>query len=195
MSFVHETSRRRSPACGGYRVTITSNRAAPLPAEPPSGARRLLLRMLGLYPPFLGAGIRVRRLDGDPPGYETRLRLRFWNRNYHGTHFGGAIYTMCDPFFVLILAAELGADYAVWDKTATVHFRRPGRGTLRARFEIPRTKVELIRVAADAGERLEPIFVAEVRNDDGELVAEVEKVLSVRRRDRDRERLEATSKG
>ncbi|HET9768612.1 MAG TPA: DUF4442 domain-containing protein [Thermoanaerobaculia bacterium] len=166
-----------------------------LPAERPSLARRLLLRMLSLYPPFLGAGIRVRRLAGDPPGYETRLSLRFWNRNYYGAHFGGAIYTMCDPFYVLILAAELGSGYAVWDKAATIRFRRPGRGTLHARFEIPRTKVELIRVATDAGERLEPVFVAEVRNDRGEVVAEVEKVISIRRRDRDRERLEATSKG
>lgn len=176
-------------------MTVTLHRAGPLPVERPSGARRLILRFLSLYPPFLGAGIRVLRLAGDPPGYESRLHARFWNRNYYGTHFGGAIYTMCDPFHVLILAAELGPGYAVWDKSATVHFRRPGRGTLTARFEIPRAKVELIRVAADAGERLEPTFVVEVRNEQDELVAEVEKVLSVRRKDRDRERMEATSKG
>ena len=176
-------------------MTVTLHRADPLPVERPSGARRLVLRLFSLYPPFLGAGIRVRRIAGDPPGYETRLRLRFWNQNYYGTHFGGAIYTMCDPFYVLILAAELGSGYAVWDKTATVRYRRPGRGTLHARFEIPRAKIELIRVAADAGERLEPTFVAEVRNEDDDLVAEVEKVLSVRRKDRDRERMEATSKG
>jgi hypothetical protein len=71
----------------------------------------------------------------------------------------------------------------------------PRPRTLRARFEVPRAKVELIRVAADAGERLEPTFTAEVRNEKGDLVAEVEKVLSVRRRDRDRDKLEATSKG
>jgi len=176
-------------------VTVTLHRADPLPVERPSRGRRLILRLLSLYPPFLGAGIRVHRLAGDPPGYESRLHLHFWNRNYYGPHFGGAIYTMCDPFYVLILAAELGPGYAVWDKTATVRFRRPGRGTLRARFEIPRPKIELIRVAADAGERLEPTFIAEVRNEEGDLVAEVEKVLSVRRRDRDRERMEATSKG
>jgi hypothetical protein len=176
-------------------VTVTPQRADPLPVERPSAARRLILRLLSLYPPFLGAGIRVRRLPGDPPAYESRLRAHFWNRNYHGTHFGGSIYTMCDPFHVLILAAELGPGYAVWDKTATVHFRRPGRGTLVARFEIPRAKIELIRVAADAGERLEPTFTVEVRNEAGDLVAEVEKVLSVRRRDRDRDKLEATAKG
>ena len=57
-----------------------------------------MLRLLNLYPPFLGAGIRVRRLEH---GYETRLTVRFYNRNYWGTAFGGSLYSMCDPFFVL----------------------------------------------------------------------------------------------
>ena len=152
----------------------------PPPAATPRG-RAWLLRVLSLYPPFLGAGVRVRRLSGDPPGFEARLRLRFWNRNYYGTHFGGSLYTMCDPFFVLILASALGPGYAVWDKAATIRFRRPGRGTVTARFAIPRATVEEIRAAADRGERLEPTFTAEVRDAKGELVAEVEKVLSVRR--------------
>jgi len=144
--------------------------------------RRWLLRWLSFYPPFAGAGVRVRRTPGDPPGFESRMKLRFWNANYYGTHFGGSLYTMCDPFFVLILASELGPGYAVWDKTATIRFRRPGRGTVVARFEIPRARVDEIRAAADAGEKLEPTFTAEVRDAAGELVAEVEKVLSVRRR-------------
>ena len=145
-----------------------------------------MLRVLSLYPPFLGAGVRVRRLAGNPPGFESRLRLRFWNGNYFGTHFGGSLYTMCDPFFVLILASALGPGYAVWDKAATIRFRRPGRGTVRARFEIPREKVDEIRARVDAGAKLEPVFVAEVRDEKGDLVAEVEKVLSVRRSDRAR---------
>ncbi len=147
----------------------------------PPRSRAWMLRVLNLYPPFLGAGVRVRRTAGDPPGFETRMRLRFWNGNYFGTHFGGSLYTMCDPFFVLILASELGPGYRVWDKAATIHFRRPGRGTVRARFEIPRARVEEIRAAADGGERLEPEFRAEVRDEAGKLVAEVEKLLSVRK--------------
>jgi acyl-coenzyme A thioesterase PaaI-like protein len=144
--------------------------------------RRWMLRWLSYYPPFAGAGVRVRRTPGDPPGFESRMKLRFWNRNYYGTQFGGSLYTMCDPFFVLILASELGSGYAVWDKTATIRFRRPGRGTVRALFEIPRARVEEIRAAADAGEKLEPLFTAEVRDEAGEVVAEVEKLLSVRRK-------------
>lgn len=163
----------------------TAEPSKPKPPRPRRG-RDWMLRVLSLYPPFLGAGVRVRRLDGDPPGFESRLKLRFWNGNYFGTHFGGSLYTMCDPFFVLILASELGPGYAVWDKAATIRFRRPGRGTVRARFEIPREKVDEIRAAADRGEKLEPVFVAEVRDEKGDIVAEVEKVLSVRRSDRTR---------
>ena len=154
----------------------------PPPAATPRG-RAWLLRVLSLYPPFLGAGVRVRRLPGDPPAVESRMRLRFWNRNYYGAHYGGSLYTMCDPFFVLILASALGPAYSVWDKAATIRFRRPGRGTVRARFEFPRAKVDEIRAAADRGEKVEPVFVAEVRDEQGELVAEVEKLLSVRRSD------------
>ena len=167
-----------------------SNAAEPDPTKPkpprsPKG-REWILRVMSLYPPFIGAGVRVRRLPGDPPGFESRMKLRFWNANYYGSHYGGSLYTMCDPFFVLILASALGPGYAVWDKAATIRFRRPGRGTVGARFEIPREKVDEIRAAADRGEKLEPTFVAEVRDEKGDLVAEVEKVLSVRRSDRAR---------
>lgn len=104
------------------------------------------------------------------------------NRNYVGTHFGGSLYAMCDPFFMLILIAALGPEYVVWDKEATIRFRRPGRGTVHATFHIPRERIDEIRRAADAGGKVEPVFNAEVVGDDGAVVVEVEKVLHVRRR-------------
>ena len=79
---------------------------------------------MSIYPPYAGAVVRVRRLAGDPPGFEARMPLRFWNANYYGTHFGGSLYSMCDPFFVLILAPALGEGYAVWDKVAA-HYSQP----------------------------------------------------------------------
>ena len=145
--------------------------------------REILLRLLSFYPPYVGAGVRVRRIAGDPPGYEARMKLRFWNGNYFGTHFGGSLYSMCDPFFVLILAPALGDGFAVWDKSASIRFRRPGRGTVTARFAIPRQQVEEIRAAAQRDGKVEPRFSAEVRARGGEVVAEVEKLLSVRWRD------------
>ena len=139
------------------------------------------LRLLNFYPPFLGAGVRVRPLED---GFEARMKLRWWNRNYVGTHFGGSLFTMCDPFFMLILARALGSDYVVWDKTATIRFRRPGRGTVRARFTIDSDRVAEIRAEADRLGKTEPHFEADVTGPEGEIVAQIEKLLHVSRRDR-----------
>ena len=139
------------------------------------------LRAINLYPPFLGAGIRVRR-GSDGHRFEVRMKLGPFNRNFVGTHFGGSLYAMCDPFYMLILIPALGPEYVVWDKAATIRFLRPGRGTVRATFEIPEARIEEIRHAADAGEKVEPAFTVQLVGDDGRVVAEVEKVIYVRRR-------------
>jgi hypothetical protein len=139
----------------------------------------VLLRMLSLWPPYLGAGIRV-RTSADLRTFAVRMKLRWWNRNYVNTHFGGSLYSMCDPFFMLILVQALGRGYVVWDKAATIRFRRPGKGTVRATFHIPQERVEEIRAAADRGEKVEPVFTVAVLDEQGEVVAEVEKLLYVR---------------
>jgi acyl-coenzyme A thioesterase PaaI-like protein len=142
-------------------------------------SRRWMIRMLNFYPPYLGAGVRV-KASRDLRTFEVRMKLRWWNRNYVGTHFGGSLYTMCDPFFMLMLVDALGRGYIVWDKAATIRFRRPGRGPVRATFHIPPERIEEIRAAADAGGKVEPVFTVEVLDEEGEVVAEVEKVLYVR---------------
>lgn len=141
--------------------------------------RRLLVRLLNFYPPYLGAGIRVRRLEY---GFETRLKLRFYNRNYWGTHFGGSLFAMCDPFFVLALSERLGGDYVAWDKTTTIRFLRPGRGTVRARMELSPGRADEIRQAVDRAGRAEPEFQVEIVDQAGTVVARVEKTISVKRR-------------
>jgi acyl-coenzyme A thioesterase PaaI-like protein len=146
-------------------------------------SRNWLLRLFNVYPPYLGAGVRV-KASPDLHTFEVRMKLRFWNRNYVGTHFGGSLYTMCDPFFMLILMNALGRDYIVWDKEATIRFRRPGRGTVRATFHIPPERVAEIRAAADAQRKVEPVFKVDILDDKGEVVAEVEKLLYVRRKER-----------
>lgn len=140
---------------------------------------KAILRLLNLWPPYAGAGIRV-RVAPDLRTFEVRMKLRWWNRNYVNTHFGGSLYSMCDPFFMLILIEALGRGYVVWDKAATIRFRRPGKGTVRATFHIPQERVEEIRAAADRGEKVEPVFTVEVLDEQDAVVAEVEKLLYVR---------------
>jgi acyl-coenzyme A thioesterase PaaI-like protein len=94
----------------------------------------LFFRLLNLWPPYLGAGVRVVDVGEGGRSFEIELRLRWWNRNYVGVQFGGSLYSMCDPFFMAILMEALGPGYVVWDKAGAVRFLRPGRSTVRARF-------------------------------------------------------------
>lgn len=153
------------------------------PAHAPQRTERWKLGLINFFAPYLGAGVRVRRLADDPLAFESVMKLRLWNRNYFGTHFGGSLYAMCDPFFALILVEALGPrEFTVWDKAASVRFRRPGTGTVRARFAIPPERIAEIRARALAGEKVEPEFTAEVLDEQGRVVAEVHKLLHVRYR-------------
>jgi hypothetical protein len=136
---------------------------------------------MNLYPPFLGAGVRVRWVPGRL-AVEVSMGLHWWNRNYVGTHFGGSLYTLCDPFYMLLVMWGLGGGYIVWDKAAEIHFRRPGRGRVHARFAVSAERLEEIRRGVEEHGKVEPRFVAEVRGEDGELVARVDKLLHVRRK-------------
>lgn len=143
---------------------------------------RWLKLLANLYGPFLLSGIRLTRVAEDFGTIEVEMALRPWNRNYVGTHFGGSLFAMADPWFMIMLLERLGPGYRVWDKAGTIRFRKPGRGTVRARFELPAERLEEIRRAADADGRVEPVFTVAIRDEEGEVVAEVEKRLSVRRK-------------
>jgi hypothetical protein len=89
---------------------------------------------------------------------------------------------MCDPFFVILLLRHLGAGYAVWDKAAHIQFLRPGSGPVYATFHIPAERIAEIRAQADAGEKVEPLFQVEVVDEAGQVIAQVEKRLYVRKK-------------
>jgi len=144
--------------------------------------KRHMRWFLNLYPPFLGAGIRVTRLQPDWKAIDVEMKLRFWNANYVGTHFGGSLYAMTDPFYMLMLIENLGRDYIVWDKSAAIRFRRPGKSTVRSEFRLSDSKLEEIRRALETQEKVEPTFLVEVRDESGDVVAVVEKVLHVRKK-------------
>jgi hypothetical protein len=138
--------------------------------------------LMNLWPPFLGAGIRVRRLQSDWKEIDVEMKLRFWNANFVGTHYGGSLYSMTDPFYMLMLIENLGRDYIVWDKSASVRFRKPGKGKMAAAFRLSDEQIEGIRQALNSQDKVEPKFVVEVKDETGVVVAEVEKVLHVRKK-------------
>jgi Domain of unknown function (DUF4442) len=134
------------------------------------------------WPPFAAAGIRVKRLDPDWKAIDVEMKLHFWNSNYVGTHYGGSLYSMTDPFYMVMLIENLGRDYVVWDKSATIRFKKPGKGKVLAAFRLSEEQIEGIRQSLKTQEKIEPTFVVEVKDQAGAVVAEVQKVLHVRRR-------------
>ena len=145
---------------------------------------RRLRRQISLYPPYLGAAICVTHISDDLRNVEVEMPLRFYNRNYFGTHFGGSLYSMCDPFYVLMLANILGPDYIVWDKAAAIRFKRPGKGVMKASFNLTEEKITEIRAAADAQPKVEPQFQVLVKDSEGNVIAEIDKLLYVKKKEK-----------
>jgi hypothetical protein len=139
-------------------------------------------RTIRYYPPLLAAGIWVRRISADLREIDVEMKLRWWNANYVGTHYGGSLYSMADPFYMLMLIHNLGRDYIVWDKAASIRFRKPGRGKVTAQFRISEAQLEEIRDKLKTQEKFEPVYRVEVKDESGEVVAVVEKVLYVRKK-------------
>jgi Domain of unknown function (DUF4442) len=144
--------------------------------------KRHIRHMVNFWPPFAGAGIRVKHIAPDWRAVDVEMKLRFWNANYVGTHYGGSLYSMTDPFYMLMLIENLGSQYIVWDKSACIRFCKPGRGKVRAEFRISQADVDSIKASLTREDKVEPTFTVEVKDEGGQVVAQVEKILHVRKK-------------
>jgi acyl-coenzyme A thioesterase PaaI-like protein len=143
---------------------------------------RLLRFVMNLWPPFLGAGIRVRHIAADFREVRVELRPGLLNRNYFGTHFGGSLYAMADPFFALMVLHNLPSSYLVWDKSAAIDYVAPGRGRVRARFVLTQQDLDtIVRMTADGDKHLH-LFRADIEDAEGLVVARVERIVYVRKK-------------
>lgn len=137
---------------------------------------------LNLYPPFWGMGVRIRHISADYREVDVCMGLHWFNRNYVGTQFGGGLYAMSDPFFMLMLIQCLGRDYIVWDQAASIDFVAPGKGRVWARFRLSEAEIERIRQEAESGAPLRPVYHLDIRDEAGTVVAKVQKTLYIRRK-------------
>jgi acyl-coenzyme A thioesterase PaaI-like protein len=135
------------------------------------------LRHLGWWPPLLGAGVKVTRMDKDLRAVDAEMQLTRWNRNYMGVHFGGSLFTMTDPFYMLMLATNLGGEYVVWDKAASIRYRKPGVGRVRAEYRLSEERLAEIRATVEAEGRYDARFDVQIKDEAGDVVAEVERVI------------------
>lgn len=143
---------------------------------------RLMRFVMNIWPPFIGAGIHVEYLC--PKFREARVRMhqRLLNTNLMGTQFGGSMFSMTDPFFVLLILRNIGQGYVVWDRASQIEFKLPARGTVRAHFRIDDEILENIRQQTANGEKYEPRYQIDIVDIRGDIVASVEKTLYIRRK-------------
>ena len=135
---------------------------------------------LHAYPPYAGAGVLVTHIAEDASEVRVEMPLTDSNVNLVGTHFGGSLYSMVDPHLMILLIQRLGPDYVVWDKEATIDFRKPGVGTVHATIRITDEEVEAIRSATADGDKHLPQWTLAVLDQQDEVVATVLKTLYVR---------------
>ncbi|GAB3247925.1 hotdog family protein [Chitinimonas naiadis] len=139
-------------------------------------------RLINLWPPFLFTGIHATHISADYREVDCRLTLRWFNRNYVNTHFGGSLFAMTDAWYMLMLMPILGKDYFVWDQSAAIEFIAPARGVVTARFRLDDATLTTIREQTAGGEKYLPQFVVDIVDESNTVVARVNKTVYVRKK-------------
>jgi acyl-coenzyme A thioesterase PaaI-like protein len=135
-----------------------------------------------LFPAFRRTGARLTYIAADWHEVRLKLPLSWRTRNYVGTIFGGSMYAAADPIYMVMLIKVLGPDYVVWCKAASIRFRRPGRGTLHARFVLDPATLDEIRRETENGGSVDRILSVELTNGGGEVCASIDETLYIKRR-------------
>ncbi len=139
-----------------------------------------LRRLINLWPPLFFTGIHATYISPDFREVHVSLKLRWYNRNYVGTQFGGSLYAMTDPWYMLMLMHNLGDEYYVWDKSAHVDYVAPGKTHVSAHFRLDEEQLESIRTQAANGHKHLPVFTVNIHDRRGQVVARVRRELYVR---------------
>lgn len=129
------------------------------------------------FPAYRRTGARITYLADDLREVHVKLPLNWKTKNYVGSIFGGSIYAAVDPIYMVMFIKLLGPQYIVWDKAASIQFRKPGRSTLRAVFKIPDTELDFIRETLKKQTKLDRTYAVDLVDQDGTICATVEKVI------------------
>ena len=135
-----------------------------------------------LFPAYRGTGGKITYVADDWREVRVEVPLSRRTRNYVGTIFGGSMYGAVDPICMVVLIKALGPGYVVWDKAATIRFRKPGRTTLHARFTLDDAELAAIRAALEDALSTERTYTIQLVDAEGVLHAEVEKLIHIRRK-------------
>ena len=140
---------------------------------------RLTRWAFNLWPCYWGTGAKVTYIANDWSEVRVHLPLSWRTRNYVGTIFGGSLYAAVDPFFMIMLMKNLGPGFLVWDKAASIRFRKPGRTGLTATFRLDESEfIEIRRLLLDQP-KVDRTYLVQLLDAEGVVHAEVVKTIHV----------------
>ena len=143
---------------------------------------KVMRHIINWYKPFRGAGIKLAYVSDDYRKVIARMPLKWNNRNYFGTQYGGSLFSMTDSFYAIMLSNNLGREYIVWDIEATIKFIKPGRTEVTANFNLLQEELDCIIKMTGNGEKYifeKTVCIVDKEND---IVAEVLKKIYIRKK-------------
>ena len=143
------------------------------------------MKLINWWPPMLGTGITLKYISEDFSQFDVIMKMGWYNKNLVGIHYGGSLYSMCDPWYMFILTANLGKGYIVMDSDAAIRYLKPGKGTLKCTFSLSQERISEIREEINNIGKNKYTFLCEIKNSEGEVVCEVDKTVYVRKKDFD----------
>ncbi len=144
---------------------------------------KLLKRILNIYPPYLFTGIKVTYISNDWKELHVSMKMRWYNRNAIGTHFGGSLYSMVDPHLMLLLIQLLGKEYLVWDKAADIEFIKATKRKVTSIIKITDNDLELIKQNTADGKKYFAVFNLNIKDEADDLIAKVKKTIYIRKKE------------
>ena len=143
---------------------------------------KFLQRFMRIWPPFLGAGIKVEHISDDASRSIVVHKPNLLTRNLVGTAFGGTMLSMTDPFFMFAGVYGLGKQYLVWDVGVEAQFIKPGRGKITADFQVADETWNLIREKTASGDKYLHWFDVDLTDESGDTVAIVRRQVYFRKK-------------
>ena len=145
----------------------------------PSWRARMVRLGFNLHPAFRGSGGRVVHVGRDLRHIRIALPLSWKTRNIVGSLYGGSLFAITDGAHPMMLMAALGEDYIVWDKAASIRYKKPGYTTLYADFTLTNEELAEIRRRLAEHPELEQTFLVELKDAQGVVHTVVERTVYI----------------
>jgi acyl-coenzyme A thioesterase PaaI-like protein len=150
---------------------------------PESFRTRISRWRFNFFPAYRGIGARITFIASDWREVRIKLPLNWRTKNYVGTIYGGSMYGAVDPIYMVMLIKVLGPGYVVWDKAASIRFKKPGTSTLFAKFVLTEEETDAIKDALGSAPSVERVYLVELVDAEGVVYASIKKTVYIRKKE------------